>query len=158
MRTAEYADGADRKKMIHEELSGKIIGFATEVLNELNPGLDEKLSERALIIELKRNGHGVETQRGFPVYYRGQLIGNLTPDLIVDGAVAVDPKVVATFTEARIAQMIGYLAITRLELALLSNFKSARLQWKRVVRQTNERTTRSADMNFFLSATSATSA
>lgn len=124
--------------MIHEELSGKIIGFAMEVLNELNPGLDEKLYERALIIHLKRNGHAVETQRGFPVYYREQLIGNITPALIVNGAVAVDPKVVATFTEAHIAQMIGYLAITRLELALLSNFKSARLQWKRVVRQTNE--------------------
>ena len=40
--------------MIHEELSGKIIGATMEVLNELNPGLDEKLYERALIIELKR--------------------------------------------------------------------------------------------------------
>ncbi|PYJ48231.1 MAG: hypothetical protein DME87_13980 [Verrucomicrobia bacterium] len=32
-------------------------------------------------------------------------------------------------------QMVGYLAITGLELALLLNFKSARLEWKRVVRQ-----------------------
>ncbi len=31
--------------------------------------------------------------------------------------------------------MVGYLAITGLELALLLNFKSARLEWKRVVRQ-----------------------
>ena len=29
--------------MIHEEVSGKIIGVAMEVLNELKPGLDEKL-------------------------------------------------------------------------------------------------------------------
>ena len=27
--------------MIHEELSGAIIGIAMEVLNELKPGLDE---------------------------------------------------------------------------------------------------------------------
>jgi GxxExxY protein len=40
--------------MIHEELSGKIIGAAMDVLNELRPGLDEKLYERAMIIELKR--------------------------------------------------------------------------------------------------------
>ena len=39
--------------MIHEELSGKIIGAAMEVLNELKPGLDEKLYERAMTIELK---------------------------------------------------------------------------------------------------------
>jgi hypothetical protein len=34
-------------------------------------------------------------QRSFPVSYRGELIGNLVPDLIVDNAVIVDPKVVA---------------------------------------------------------------
>ena len=45
--------------MIHEEVSGKIIGAAMEVLNELKPGLDERLYERALIIELKRRGHVV---------------------------------------------------------------------------------------------------
>ena len=28
---------------IHKELSGQIIGTAMEVLNELKPGLDEKL-------------------------------------------------------------------------------------------------------------------
>jgi hypothetical protein len=32
--------------------------------------------------------------------------------------------------------MMGYLAITDLELALLLNFSSAHLEWKRVVRQT----------------------
>jgi GxxExxY protein len=120
--------------MIYEEVSGKIIGAAMEVLNEVKPGLDEKLYERALIIELKRRGHVVSVQRSFPVSYRAELIGNLIPDLIVDNAVIVDPKVVACFTETHIAQMIGYLNITGLDLALLINFKNARLEWKRVLR------------------------
>jgi GxxExxY protein len=94
--------------MIHEEVSGKIIGAAMKVLNELKPGLDEKLYERALIIELERSAHVVSVQRSFPVSYRGEPIGNLIPDLIVDNAVIVDPKVVACFTETHIAQMIGY--------------------------------------------------
>ena len=105
-----------------------------EVLNELKPGLDEKLYERAMIIELKRGGHTVSVQTSFPVFYRGELIGNLIPDLIVDEAVIVDPKVVSCFTETHIAQMIGYLNKTRLDLALLLNFKNARLEWKRVLR------------------------
>ncbi len=94
--------------MIHEELSGKIIGAAMAVLN--------------------------------PVHYRGELIGNLVPDLIVYNAVIVDPKVVACFTETHVAQMIGYLNITGLDLAVLINFKNARLEWKRVLRpqQTEE--------------------
>jgi GxxExxY protein len=121
--------------MIHEDLSGKIIGAAIQVLNELKPGLDEKLYERAIAIELKRHGLIVSVQRSFPVYYGGELIGNLVPDLIVNDSVIADPKVVACFTETHVAQMIGYLNITGLDLALWINFKNARLEWKRVLRR-----------------------
>ena len=105
------------------------------VLNELKPGLDEKLYESALVIELLSRGHKVEQQRAFPVYYRDQLIGRLVPDLIVDGRVVVDPKVVTAFNETHISQMLGYLSITGLQVALLLNFKEAKLHWKRVVRE-----------------------
>ena len=74
-------------------------------------------------------------QRSYPVFYRSELIGHLLPDLIVDDTIIVDPKVVSAFNETHVAQMIGYLAISSLELALLLNFKGARLEWKRVVRQ-----------------------
>lgn len=125
------------EKMIHEQLSKAIIGIAMEVLNELNPGLDEVLYERAMAIELRRRGHSVKVQESFPVFYRAELIGRLIPDMIVDNLVIVDPKVVTMFNETHIAQMIGYLNITRLKLALLLNFKYARLRWKRVVRERN---------------------
>ena len=114
--------------MIHEELSGEIIGAAMEVLKELKPGLDEKLYERAMLIELKHRGRTVSAQSSFPDSFRGELTGNLIPDLIVGDAVVVDPKVVSGFTDSHIAQMIGYLNITRLDLALLINFKNARLE------------------------------
>src|SRR5438093_7970508 len=87
-----------------------------------------------MIIELKHRGHNVAVQSSFPVSYRGELIGNLIPDLIVDTAVIVDPKVVACFTDTHVAQMIGYLSVTGLDLAVLINFKNARLEWKRVLR------------------------
>ena len=109
-----------------------------EVLNELKPGVDEKLCELGMIIELKRGGQHMAIRRSFPVFFRGELIGSLVPDLIVDDAVIVDPKVVACFTDTHISQMIGYLNITGLDLALLINFKNARLEWKRVLR-TRER-------------------
>jgi len=53
-------------KLIHEELSRKIIGAAMDVLNQIKPGLDEKLSERALVVELRKRGHAVESQKKFP--------------------------------------------------------------------------------------------
>ena len=120
--------------LVHKELSESIIGAAMTVLNKLRPGLDEKLYERALVIELRKSGHRVEQQREFPVYYDGELIGTLIPDLIVDGQVIADPKVVSSFGDNETAQMLGYLSITDLQLALLLNFKKHRLEWKRVVR------------------------
>ncbi len=103
------------------------------VLNELKPGLDEKLYENALVIELTERGHSVNQQKVFDVAYKSHPIGKLVPDLIVDDLVIVDPKVASAFTETHLAQMTGYLAITKLRLALLLNFKYAKLQWKRVV-------------------------
>lgn len=121
--------------MLHEEITKDIIGAAMVVLNELKPGLDEKLYENALVIELVARGHVVEQQRDYPVRYRGQLIGKLIPDLIVDGRVIADPKVVTAFNDSHFAQMLGYLNITGLHVALLLNFKEAQLTWKRVVKE-----------------------
>src|SRR5438477_6253572 len=85
-----------KTEIIHEKLSGAIIGAAMDVLNELKPGLDEKLYERVLVIELRRRGHTVDAQRSYPVFYNS--------DLIVDDTVIVDPKVVSAFNEAHTAQ------------------------------------------------------
>ena len=124
--------------MIFEQLSGEIIGVAMKVLNELGPGLDEKIYERALVIELRKQGHHIEQQKSFSVHYTGELVGILVPDVIIDDLVIADPKVVEAFNDSHVRQMIGYLAITKLKLALLLNFKYNKLQWKRVVRETNE--------------------
>lgn len=126
--------GTNMGTLIHEELSKEIIGAAMTVLNELKPGLDEKLYENALVIELQELGHSVNQQKAFHVQYKGHPIGKLIPDLIVDDLVIADTKVVSAFNETHLAQMTGYLALTGLRLALLLNFKHVKLQWKRVVR------------------------
>ena len=119
---------------IHKELSEKIIGSAMKVLNTFRPGLSEKAYENALVVELKMQGHKIDQQKRFEVFYEGILVDTMIPDLLVDGLVIVDPKVVSEFNETHVAQMIGYLAITNLKLALLLNFKHKDLRWKRVVR------------------------
>ena len=122
------------KEVIHAELSHSIVGAAIKVLNALKPGLGEKAYENALVIELGKRGHLVEQQRRFDVFYEGIVVDTLVPDLLVDGKVVVDPKVVSEFNSTHIAQMIGYLAITGFKLAILLNFKHADLRFKRVVR------------------------
>jgi GxxExxY protein len=124
--------------LIHEDLSREIIAAAMKVHSTLRPGLDEKLYENALIIELAKRGHRAEQQKSFSVHYDGHFIGKMTPDVIVDDLVIVDPKVVDDFNKDHFAQMLGYLAISGLEVALLVNFKHASLQWKRIIKSGTE--------------------
>ncbi len=121
-------------EMIHAELSRKIIGGGMRVLNALGPGLNEKAYENALVVELQKQGHRLNQQKRFNVYYEGVLVDTLVPDLIVDDLIVVDPKVVDDLTPSHVAKMIGYLAVTGLRLALLLDFKHADLRWRRVVR------------------------
>ncbi|MGC1481676.1 MAG: GxxExxY protein [Chthoniobacterales bacterium] len=114
------------------DLTHVVIGAAMRVLNALKPGLDEKLYERALAIELRKQGLRCEAQKPFEVFYDGQLIGTLVPDLIVEERLIVDAKVVSAFNESHLAQMLGYLNITGIRTALLLNFKEAKLGIKRV--------------------------
>jgi GxxExxY protein len=120
-------------QLIHEELSRDILAAAMKVHSTLKPGLDEKLYENALVIELAKRGHRAEQQKSFSVHYDGHFIGKMTPDLIVDDLVIIDPKVVEEFNQDHFAQMLGYLAITGLQLAILINFKHASLRWKRII-------------------------
>ena len=138
------------KHFPHAETTGEIIGAAMAVLNALKPGLAEKVYENALVIELQDRGIRVERQASFPVHYKGHHVGTLIPDLIVDGKVIVDTKVVESFNDSHTAQMLGYLAITNLEVGLLLNFKYADLRFQRFINTPNRkdriyRTTDSTD-------------
>ena len=53
--------------MKHEDITKQIIGAAMAVLNELKPGLDEKLYENALVIELVARGHTTSSASSFPI-------------------------------------------------------------------------------------------
>ncbi len=125
-------DEEDANRSPNADLTQIVIGAAMKVLNTLRPGLDEKLYERALVIELTKQGIRCEQQKQYEVFYDGQLIGTLIPDLTVEDCLIVDPKVVTGFNESHIAQMLGYLNITGLRTALLLNFKYVHLGIKRV--------------------------
>ena len=120
-------------ELFYEELTGKIISAAIAVHRDLKPGLDEKIYERALCIELAEQGIAFEQQPRYEVHNKGKYLGHLIPDLVVENKIIVDPKCVESFTHCHEAQMLGYLNITGLNLALLLNFKVWPLGKKRVL-------------------------
>lgn len=84
-----------------------VIGAAMRVLNTLRPGLDEKIYERAFVVELAKHGLRCDQQKPHPVFYEWELVGTLIPDLVVEDQLIVDPKVVTDFNDTHIAQMLG---------------------------------------------------
>ncbi len=105
------------------EITEGIIGAAIEVHKALGPGLLESLYEAALAYELRSRSHVVEQQKLLPVTYKGiTLDGSLRLDLVVDGLVIVELKVLERIEIVHEAQLLSYLRLSGLQLGLLINF------------------------------------
>jgi GxxExxY protein len=115
-------------------LTESVIGAAYEVSNTLGPGFLEKLYERALRSELTLRGISVRSQVVYPVAYKGVVIGEYTPDLVVEESLIVELKCVDRFAPTHLAQCLSYLHASGLTLALLLNFQHAKVQCRRVTR------------------------
>ena len=102
----------------------RIIGCAIEVHRHLGPGLLESVYESALCIELRARSLPFKRQVGLPLYYKGELISEHRPDLIVDDEVIVEIKSVDRLAPIHTAQMLTYLRVTSLRVGLILNFNS----------------------------------
>jgi GxxExxY protein len=120
----------------YDELTYKIIGCTMAVHRGLGPGLREDTYQRDLEIHLAQAGLTFEAQKLFEVYDSlggGGLIGYYIPDLLVEGKVIVEIKAVKGLDNSHLAQVIGYLAVSRCPIGLLINFGLRSLQHRRVM-------------------------
>ena len=113
---------------IAADLTEQIVGCGIEVHRHLGPGLLESVYESALCLELTTVGLSFTRQIGIPVYYKGTLIAEHRPDLIVRDRVIVEVKSVERFDYVFVAQMLTYLRITGLRVGLILNFNRAVLK------------------------------
>ncbi len=119
--------------MLYQELSGKVIGCIIRVHNELGPGLLEAPYHNALFYELKGQGLRVLYNAPFPVFYRGNQVGDYFADLVVESKIILEVKVVRELTDVHRAQLINYLRLAGLKVGLLVNFHGTRVKWERLV-------------------------
>ncbi len=112
----------------------RIIGCAFTVANRLGVGFLERIYENALVLELRKRGISVKQQLGVVVRYDGVIIGEYTPDLVVEDEILVEWKVVAALNNAHFAQCMNYLRATEKRLCLLINFGRPRIEVRRVAR------------------------
>jgi GxxExxY protein len=85
-------------------------------------GFLECVYEQAMAIALAEAGLDVKRQIAIPVWFRGQQIGDFKADMLVQGNVLLELKVVRTIDLAFEKQLLNYLRATEIEFGLLLNF------------------------------------
>ena len=120
--------------MLYEELSGGVIGAAMEVHRELGAGFLESVYEHALAVELTVRGISYERQAPIRVMYKQAQVGEYRADFLVAGKVLLEIKATPALIAEHQAQALHYLTATGLRLALLLNFGTQSLQFKRIIR------------------------
>jgi GxxExxY protein len=108
-----------------ERLIHNTIGCGIQVHRLLGPGLLERIYVRALCLELEASGLAFEMERLFPVFYRGHLLREQRVDLVVGGQLVVEAKAVDHINPVHHAQVMSYLRVSGLKVALLMNFNVA---------------------------------
>jgi GxxExxY protein len=110
-----------------------VVGCAIEVLNVRGHGLHEKVYENCLCVEFRLRNISYNQQERHQVLYKGELVGEDVPDLVVQQKLIVDSKTIDCITDHEGGQILNYLRITTLPVGIILNFKYARLEWERLV-------------------------
>ena len=124
------------KELKHEEITKIIIGCAFDVINELGTGFLESVYEKALLLALLQKGFSAISQYPLKVMFRGECVGDFYVDIFVEEKVIVELKAVKAIAPEHQAQIINYLTATGIEVGLLINFGSPKLEYKRFTRKT----------------------
>jgi GxxExxY protein len=86
-------DANERELILKEEVYA-VVGCAIEVLNVRGHGLHEKIYENCLCVECRLRGIPYLQQECHPVMYKGEVVGEYVPDLVVQGKLIVDAKTI----------------------------------------------------------------
>lgn len=117
----------------HSDITKKIIGCAMKVHTTLGNGFQEVIYQRALAIEMKKQGIEFAREKSMTIFYDGYEIGTRRVDFFVEKEIMVELKAVTQLEDVHLAQAINYLEAYSMEIGLLINFGAKSLQFKRVI-------------------------
>lgn len=129
----EYTNDTNKERVLHKELSFKIIESCFEVHNVLGPGFSEKIYEEALSKEFKERGIEFERQELIEVLYKREKIGEYRLDMVVDEKIILELKAVTDLNSIFESQLLSYLKATGMKLGILVNFGGKKVEYKRIV-------------------------
>jgi len=99
-----------------ENLIKEVEECANEVYQELGSGWEEKIYQKAMEVALREKGIVYEEQRALPVSFKGHIVGEGYPDLIIwlrknekKIGVIIDLKATSEIQEDHRAQVAKYI-------------------------------------------------
>ena len=119
-------------KYKYSELTGKIIGCAMEVHKALGNGFQEVIYQRALEYEMKLQNIEFAREFEMDIFYKNQHIGTRRVDFLVENKISVEIKALIKLEPVHLAQAINYLEAYNLEIGMLINFGSMKLEFHRL--------------------------
>ncbi len=116
-----------------------IIGAAMEVHKELGFGFLEAVYQDALEYEFVQRNIPFYRERAIPITYKDiKLNTSYRADFICYDSVIVELKAIKALTQIEEAQVINYLKGTHFNRAILFNFGTPKMEYKRLVYGTQD--------------------
>ena len=118
------------------DITYQIIGAAYKIHSAFGPGLLESAYRECMFYLLRKQGLLVEKEKAVPLIFEEiRLDVGYRLDLLVEKNVIVELKVVESFNETHMAQILTYMKLSGCDIGLLLNFKVADMRKgiKRVV-------------------------
>ena len=121
------------KRIIYPSLSYKLMGILFKVHRRLGNTYQEKYYQQATEVELKKNNLPYKKEVLISLSYENKNIGKCFLDFVIDGKIALEIKTVPFFKEESYKQLLAYLDAANLKLGIIVNFRTRRLNYKRLV-------------------------
>ena len=119
---------------LYAEETYKIIGILFEVHKTLGKGFSEVVYKDALEFEFREQNLLFEREKEYAVNYKNTFLKHkFYADFVVFNSIILEIKTVDCFNNNHYNQCLNYLRVSKNELALLVNFNSNSLEYKRIV-------------------------
>lgn len=117
-----------------ESLVKKVIQSAYNVRLQLPAGFLESVYQKALLIELEKNGISAKGEVPINVYYDECVVGEFRADIVIENKIIIELKAVQNLSLIHESQLVNYLTATKIDCGLLINFGGERIEIKRKFR------------------------